>query len=111
MIYFTIDGLGWWTWWLAAYAWMTSEATPAVSGEDTLVPPESSTAAGRPKKSVQAANFAGFGVHSAQFRSPGATTSTVRPSWAKPPELSPLMLLSIQPFTPGTVMPPIPVWA
>ena len=75
------------------------------------MPPVSSTEAPLPAKLVQAAYFAGSGVHSAQLRSPGATTSTVEPFWAKPPELSPLMLLSSQPFTPGAVMPPIPVWA
>ena len=90
---------------------MTSAATPAVSGAASLVPPCSSTGAGWPEKLVQSAYFAGSAVHSAQLRSPGATTSTVAPFWAKPPELSPLMLLSIQPFTPGAVMSPIPVCA
>ena len=90
---------------------MTSAAVPAVSGAASLVPPVSSTEEPLPLKSVQSAYIAGFAVHSAQLRSPGATTSTVEPLWAKPPELSPLMLLSIQPLTPGAVMPPIPVWA
>ena len=90
---------------------MTSAAVPAVSGAASLVPPVSSTGAPLPLKSVQSAYMAGSAVHSAQLRSPGATTSTVAPFWAKPAELSPLMLLSIQPLTPGAVMSPTPVWA
>src|SRR5579875_3062528 len=94
-----------------AYAWMTRAAVPAVSGEASLVPPVSSTDAGLPKKFVQAAYRFGNGLHSAQFRSPGATTSTVRPFCAKPAELRPLMLLFSQPFTPGALIAPMPVCA
>jgi len=48
---------------------------------------------------------------SAQFRSPGATRSTVRPFWANPPEEIDEMLSSAKrPLpTPGTLMPPYAV--
>ena len=89
---------------------MTSAATPAVSGDASLVPPWSSIDAGLPLKSVQS-TYWGSGLHSAQFRSPGATTSTVEPDWVKPAEDNALMLLFSQPLIPGKLIPPIPVWA
>ena len=58
---------------------MTSAAVPAVSGAASLVPPDCSTAAGLPAKLVHSKYSAGLGVHSAQFRSPGATSVDRRP--------------------------------
>ena len=69
---------------------MTSAATPAVSGDDSLVPPNSSMPAGPAGvwKLVQFVNSVVFVEHKAQPDSPGATVSGTRgPLMLKPPEL------------------------
>src|SRR3954471_14821271 len=77
---------------------MTSAASPAVSGEDSLVPPNNWNGDGLRLKSVHSVNISTFEEHRAQPESPGATTSTVRAScWAKPPELNAEMLLLMNP--------------
>ena len=68
-----------------SYAWMTSAVTPAVIGEDWLVPPNDWTGDGAPVRLAQPPNSSWFVEHSAQSDSPGATTSIVRPRWSKPP--------------------------
>src|SRR5215471_303574 len=77
---------------------MTRAASPATSGEDSLVPPNSWMADGRPALSRQLVNCATFGLQSAQPRSPGASTSSVLgPICVNPAELRADGLLSIQP--------------
>ena len=75
---------------------MTSAAAPATNGEDSLVPPASSTGDDWPLKLTQPENT-GLASHEAKLRSPGATRSTVPPVSLYPPELSELMLLLSQP--------------
>jgi hypothetical protein len=89
MICLTSAGDGRRPWWVFAYASMTSAAVPAVSGADSLVPPltPSPLAAGLST--------------AVQFRSPGATRSTVRALCVMPPELSELMLSLVQPVAPN----------
>src|SRR5579871_2741294 len=100
-ISFTTAGLGVVPWCDARYASMTSAAAPAVSGEDSLVPPVSWK--GSPAQSW----YAGEAEHSAQLRSPGATRSTVLPSCATPPDDSAEMLSSrYRSCCPGRLMPP-----
>src|SRR3569833_2241431 len=78
---------------------MSSAASPAVSGEDSLAPPNNWNADGVRLKSVHSGNLSTFEEHSAHPESPGATTSTVRAScWAKPPELNAEMLLLMNPL-------------
>ena len=68
---------------------MTSAAVPAVSGEDSLVPPKSSIGVAVPAKLTQSVKSLGLVEHSAQPRSPGATISgVIGPLWLKPPELN-----------------------
>jgi len=76
---------------------MTSAAAPAVSGEDWLVPPDSSTGDGWPTKLVHSVKIAVSVLQEAKLRSAGATRSTVPPVSLKPPEDSELMLLFSQP--------------
>src|ERR1041385_3167237 len=98
MICLTSAALGRTPPWVFSYAWMTSAAAPAVSGDDWLVPPNSWMLDGRPTLFRQPAYSAGLAVHTAQPRSPGATTSTVcGPNCVKPPEDRPEMLSLIQP--------------
>ena len=92
----TSAGLGAVPPWVFSYAWMTSAAPPATNGEDSLVPPLSSTSDGCPTKLVHSAN-SGLGSHEAKLRSPGAIRSSVSPVSSKPLELSELMLLFSQP--------------
>ena len=74
---------------------MTSAATPAVSGADSLVPPKDCRSVGcggdwklrQPEKP---------GSQTAQLPSPGAARSTVRPNWLMPDEDSAEMLSLIQ---------------
>jgi hypothetical protein len=73
---------------------MTSAAAPAVSGAASLVPPLCMTDEGAPVSFVQSAYCLTSAVQSVQFRSPGATRSTVRPSSVTPPDDRELMLLS-----------------
>ena len=75
---------------------MTSAAAPATNGEDSLVPPLSSTCEDWPLKLTQPQKT-GLASHEAKLRSPGATRLTVPPVWVKPPELSELMLSFSQP--------------
>src|ERR1700756_5779444 len=79
-IFLTRAGEGVLPLWVLRYAWMTSAATPAVSGEDSLVPPNCSMGdgAGGVWKFVQSVNSATFVEHSAQPRSPGATVFGTR---------------------------------
>ena len=93
-----------------SYAWMTSAATPAVIGEDWLVPPNDWTGDGAPVRLAQPPNSSWFVEHSAQSDSPGATTSIVRPRWSKPDELSELTSSLLQPLTSGNRVPPKPSW-
>ena len=93
-----------------SYAWMTRAATPAVSGEDWLVPPNDWTGDGSPVRLPQAPNSSRFVDHSAQSDSPGATTSIVRPRWSKPDELSELISSLLHPLTSGNRLPPKPSW-
>src|SRR5215471_651271 len=72
---------------------MTRAASPAVSGDDWLVPPKSWIGDGSFASLVHSSYSARFGVHRAQPRSPGAVTSGTRPCWVVPPELRPEMLL------------------
>ncbi len=111
MICLTTAGDGRLPLWACWYAWMTRAATPAVSGAASLVPPSRLTSEALPAKLLHAENSLRLGVQSVQFRSPGATTSTVFPSWVNPPELRPLMLLPIQPVMPLVKIPPTPVCA
>ena len=74
---------------------MTSAATPAVSGADSLVPPKDCRSVGcggdrkfrHPEKP---------GWHTAQLPSPGAAMSTVRPNWLIPDEDNAEMLSLVQ---------------
>src|SRR6201996_8784205 len=91
-----------------SYAWMTSAATPAVIGEDWLVPPNDWTGDGLPARLAQPPNSSRFVEHNAQSDSPGATTSIVRPRWSKPDELSELISSLLPPLTPGKRPPPQP---
>src|ERR1700759_4927459 len=93
-----------------SYAWMTSAATPAVSGEDWLVPPNDWTGDGLPARLAQPPNSSRFVEHSAQSDSPGATTSIVRTRWSKPDDPSELISSSSQPLTSGNRVPPKPSW-
>src|SRR3569833_1380139 len=78
---------------------MTRAASPAVSGEDSLVPPKIWKAEGFTLKSVQSVKRSILDEHSDQPESPGATTSTLRASCcAKPPELRAEMLLLMKPL-------------
>ena len=76
---------------------MTRAAAPATNGDDSLVPPLSSTSEDSPLKFTQPANT-GLASHDAKLRSPGATMSIVCPVSEKPLELSELMLSSSQPL-------------
>src|SRR6516225_10603721 len=97
----TSAGLGLVAWCAARYAWMTSAAAPAMSGEDSLVPPVSWI--GWPAQSVKA----GDRVHGTQLRSPGATRPTVVSSWANPAdENDEMLLLRYVPRSPGRLIPP-----
>src|SRR5580698_3397283 len=93
MICLTTAGDGLSPWWVFRYAWMTSAASPAVSGEDWLVPPKSWIGDGPPASLVHSSYSVRSGVHRAQPSSPGAITSGTRPCWVVPPELRPEMLL------------------
>src|ERR1700761_6772725 len=85
--------------WVLRYAWITRAASPAVSGEDSLVPPNTSMGDGLPLKSLHSWNRSVFVEHSDQPESPGATTSTVRAlCCAKPAELNADRLLLMNPF-------------
>ena len=75
---------------------MTSAAAPATNGDDSLVPPASSTGEDWPLKLMHPAKT-GLASQEAKLRSPGATRLTVPPVSLKPPELSELMLLFSQP--------------
>src|SRR6201989_1851361 len=85
-------------WCVFSYAWMTSAATPAVNGEDWLVPPNDWTGDGSPPSLAQPPNSSRFVEHSAQSDSPGATASIVRPRWSKPDELSELISAFLPPL-------------
>src|SRR5690242_7129929 len=93
MICLTTAGDGLAPWWVFRYAWMTRAASPAVSGDDWLVPPKSWIDAGAPLSSVHSSYSAVFGVQRAQPRSPGAATSGTRPCCVVPPEFRLEMLL------------------
>src|ERR1700744_5688761 len=72
------------------YAWITNAAAPAVSGEDSLVPPKTSMGVlpGGVASFVHSVNSAVLVEHNAQPDSPGATVSGTRgPLMLKPPEL------------------------
>ena len=86
----TVAGDGLWPECVARYAEMTSAAAPAISGEDSLVPPDWSICCGPPVSVSQAI----------QFRSPGATRLTVPlPDWEYPPdEMLEMLLLIHVPF-------------
>ena len=75
---------------------MTSAAAPATNGDDSLVPPASSTGEDWPLKLVHSENT-GLASHDAKLRSPGATRLIVEPVSSNPPELSELMLSFSQP--------------
>src|SRR5579872_1644705 len=95
--------------WVRKYAWITSAAAPATRGADSLVPPKFCRLDGAPDSLTQKPLLTTFGSteQSAQFRSPGATRSIVRPSWAYPAEEIEEMLLSTYPpFHPGQLIPP-----
>src|SRR3984957_11743160 len=87
---------------------MTSAAAPATSGDDSLVPPVNSIGEPAvPAKFVQSVNRVSLGLQSAQFESPGATMSTVRPAPENPlEEMLEMLLSTICPFAPGTLTPP-----
>lgn len=106
----TCAGVGAVPWCVFSYAWMTSAATPAVSGEDWLVPPNDWTGDGLPARLAQSPNSSRFVEHNAQSDSPGATTSIVRPRWSKPDELSELISSLLHPLTSGNRLPPKPSW-
>ena len=93
MICLTTAGVGTAPPWVFSYAWITSAATPAVSGADSLVPPNARNAVGLPARLLQSPYIDVSVEQSAQPSSPGATTSTVPPAESKPPELNELMLL------------------
>ena len=76
---------------------MTSAATPATNGADSLVRPLSSMSEGWPRKLTHPANSVALASQEAKLMSPGATRSMVRPVWSNPPELSELMLSLSQP--------------
>ena len=77
---------------------MTRAAAPATNGDDSLVPPASSTSDATPLKLVHSVYIAMSVLHEAKLRSPGATRLTVPPLSVNPPELSELMLLFSQPL-------------
>ena len=93
---FTSAGVGRTPSCVSSYAWMTSAAAPAVSGEDWLVPPKSWIGDGSPLSLAHSSYRSVLGVHNAQPESPGATRSGTPPAWVTPPELRPEMLLLIQ---------------
>ena len=66
-------------WWYVRYAWMTSAAAPAVTGDDSLVPPKSAIGVGWPLKFTHWVKMAVLAEHSAQSASPGATRSGTCP--------------------------------
>ena len=74
---------------------MTSAAAPATNGEDSLVPPDSSTSEDWPLRLTQPAKT-GLASQEAKLRSPGASRSIVRPVSVNPLEDSELMLLLSQ---------------
>src|SRR5256884_9293174 len=82
----TCAGVGAVPWCDFSYAWMTSAATPAVSGEDWLVPPNDSTGAGLPARLGDPPNPSRVVEHNAQPDPPGAAARKRRPPESNPHE-------------------------
>src|SRR5579872_1412185 len=77
-------------WCVRAFASITSAAAAEVNGADSLVPPKAWIGDGADGERKLLQNpwsmMAVLVEHKAQFRSPGATRSTVRPPWVITPE-------------------------
>jgi hypothetical protein len=102
MIFLTIAGEGDAPRCVLRYAWMTSAATPAVSGADWLVPPNGWMSERPPRQYVQLAKrcttvpsmVVVLLSQAAQSVSPGVEMSMVRPACVIPADESAEMLLS-----------------